>query len=182
MLGEERLPTATILWAAGVSASPAGEWLGAGTDGAGRVEVNDDLSVPGLDGTYVIGDTAAVSDARGDPVPGIAPAAKQQGRYVARAIAARIAGGKPPGPFRYRHAGNLATIGRKSAVIDLPLLRMSGRFAWWLWGIAHIYFLIGVRSPVLVALNWLRQYITYGRGARLITGQGSDRAGPPGLS
>jgi NADH dehydrogenase len=175
MLDDERLPSATILWAAGVSASPAGEWLGADTDGAGRVEVNADLSVPGLDGVFVIGDTAAVRDARGEAVPGIAPAAKQQGRYVARVIAARIAGGKSPGKFRYRHAGNLATIGRKSAVIDLPMLRLSGRFAWWLWGIAHIYFLIGMRSPVLVALNWLRQYLTYGRGARLITGQGSDR-------
>ena len=174
-LDDERLPTATILWAAGVSASPAGEWLGVDTDAAGRVEVDDDLSVPGFDEIFVIGDTASVTDARGEPVPGIAPAAKQQGRHVARVIGARIDGRSAPGPFRYRHAGNLATIGRKSAVIDLPMLRLSGRFAWWLWGIAHIYFLIGMRSPVLVALNWLRQYLTYGRGARLITGQGSER-------
>jgi NADH dehydrogenase len=179
MLDEDRLPAATILWAAGVSASPAGEWLGTGTDAAGRVEVKDDLSAPGFDEVFVIGDTAAVSDTRGKPVPGIAPAAKQQGRYVARVIGARIAGQTSPGPFRYRHAGNLATIGRKSAVIDLPMLRLSGRLAWWLWGIAHIYFLIGMRSPVLVALNWLRQYITYGRGARLITGQRSDRPDAP---
>ncbi|HKJ54270.1 MAG TPA: NAD(P)/FAD-dependent oxidoreductase [Gammaproteobacteria bacterium] len=178
MLDGERLPAATILWAAGVSASRAGEWLGVDTDAAGRVEVADDLSVPGFPNLFVIGDTAAVADPRGEPVPGIAPAAKQQGRYVARLIAARIAGRTGPAEFRYRHAGNLATIGRKSAVIDLPMLRLSGRFAWWLWGFAHIYFLIGMRSPVLVALNWLRQYLTYGRGARLITGQGSGGRDP----
>jgi len=174
MLGDDALPSATILWAAGVSASPAGEWIGAETDGAGRVIVAGDLSVPAEPDIFVVGDTAAVKDADGAPVPGIAPAAKQQGRYVARVIRARIDGQPAPGAFRYRHAGNLATIGRKAAVVDLPMLRLSGRLAWWLWGIAHIYFLIGMRSPILVALNWLRQYITYGRGARLITGQGRD--------
>jgi NADH dehydrogenase len=178
MLDGERLPAATILWAAGVSASRAGEWLGVDTDSAGRVEVADDLSVPGFPDVFVIGDTAAVTDSAGEPVPGIAPAAKQQGRFVARLIGARIAGREAPSEFRYRHAGNLATIGRKSAVIDFPMLRMSGRFAWWLWGIAHIYFLIGMRSPVLVALNWLRQYLTYGRGARLITDQGAGGRKP----
>lgn len=174
MLGEESLPSATILWAAGVAASPAGEWIGAETDNAGRVIVEGDLSVTGHAEIFVVGDTAAVKDADGQPVPGIAPAAKQQGRYVARVIRAQLAGQPAPATFRYRHAGNLATIGRKAAVVDLPMLQLSGRLAWWLWGIAHIYFLIGMRSPILVALNWLRQYITYGRGARLITGQARD--------
>jgi len=169
------LPSATILWAAGVAASRAGEWVGAAVDNAGRVIVAGDLSVPDHDGIFAIGDTAAVRDSDGELVPGIAPAAKQQGRYLARLIRARVEGRPDPEPFRYRHAGNLATIGRKAAVVDFPLLRLSGRFAWWLWGIAHIYFLIGMRSPILVALNWLRQYLTYGRGARLITYQDRNR-------
>jgi NADH dehydrogenase len=111
-----------------------------------------------------------VKDSEGKAVPGIAPAAKQQGRYVASVIRSRIDNRKTPAGFRYRHTGNLATIGRKSAVIEFPFVRLSGFFAWWVWGIAHIYFLIGVRSPVTVAINWLWQYLTYGRGARLITG------------
>ena len=152
---------------------------------AGRVVVNDDLSAPGLPNIFVIGDTAAVKDSKGQQVPGIAPAAKQQGRYVARVIRARIEGRAGRESFRYRHSGNLATIGRKSAVIELPFIRLSGLLAWWVWGIAHIYFLIGVRSPLLVALNWFRQYITYGRGARLITGyrnENSVDSSKPGLT
>ena len=132
--------------------------------------------MPGLSNVFVIGDTAAVKDATGQPVPGIAPAAKQQGRYISRVIQSRIVQQRPPKAFRYRHFGNLATIGRKSAVIELPFMHLSGWLAWWVWGFAHIYFLIGVRSPILVALNWLRQYETYGRGSRLITGY--RNAGP----
>ena len=101
---------------------------------------------------------------------GVAPAAKQQGRYVAKVIAARIEGRPPPGPFVYRDAGNLATIGRRSAVIEFPFMTLRGFVAWWIWGIAHIYFLVGVPSPVIVSLRWLWEYLTYGRGARLITG------------
>jgi len=167
----ETLPSATVLWAAGVAASPAGVWLEAETDHAGRVIVKDDLSVPRHANVFVIGDTASVKDVKGQLIPGIAPAAKQQGRYVARLVRARIEGKSEAGAFQYRHSGNLATIGRKSAVIELPFLHLSGLLAWWVWGIAHIYFLIGMRSPLLVAMNWLRQYVTYGRGARLITGQ-----------
>ena len=170
VVNDELLPSATVLWAAGVAASPAGRWLGAETDRAGRVIVADDLSVAGHDNVFVAGDTAFVLDANGDPVPGIAPAAKQQGRYIARQIRDRLNGRSDSDPFRYRHAGNLATIGRKSAVMELPFLRLSGYLAWWGWGIAHIYFLIGVRSPLTVAINWLWQYLTYSRGARLITG------------
>ena len=167
-LGSERLESATVIWAAGVAASPVGRWLGAPTDRAGRVVVQVDLSTGA--NVFVIGDAASVATADGRRVPGVAPAAKQQGRYVAHVIAARIAGRPPLPPFAYRDAGNLATIGRKSAVIELPFITLRGFVAWWLWGIAHIYFLVGVPSPVLISFRWLWEYLTYGRGARLITG------------
>ena len=176
MVDGELLPSATILWAAGVEASPAAVWLDAESDKAGRVVVEDDLSVAGHPNIFVIGDTAAVKDANGSPVPGIAPAAKQQGKYVAKRIRGRVEGREKTGAFYYKHSGDLATIGRKSAVIEFSFMRLRGLPAWWIWGIAHIYFLIGVRSPLLVALNWLRQYLTYGRGARLITGQRINRS------
>lgn len=165
-----RIRSATVLWAAGVRASGAGRWLGAATDRAGRVVVESDLSVPGRSNVFVIGDTATVGGVQGKPVPGVAPAAKQQGRYVAARLRAALGEKRHPGPFRYRDFGNFATIGRKSAVIELPFMRLRGRVAWWIWGLGHIYFLIGVHSPILVALSWLRQYLTFGRGARLITG------------
>jgi NADH dehydrogenase len=168
-LGAERLESATVIWAAGVEASPAGRWLGAPTDRAGRVLVKPDLSTDA--DVFVIGDAASLTLADGRRVPGVAPAAKQQGRYVAKVIAARIAKRPPPRPFVYRDPGNLATIGRKVAVIEFPFLTLRGFVAWWIWGIAHIYFLVGVPSPVLVSLRWLWEYLTYGRGARLITGQ-----------
>jgi NADH dehydrogenase len=170
LVGDERVESATVIWAAGVAASPAGEWLGLETGRDGKVAVAPDLSVPGTSSVFVIGDAARVVDSSGRPVPGIAPAAKQQGRYVAAVIARRIAGTAPPAPFRYRHAGNLATIGRQSAVIEFPFLKLKGWLAWWIWGVAHIYFLVGVPSPLLVSIRWLWEYLTYGRGARLITG------------
>ena len=168
-IGHERIEAATVIWAAGVAASPVGRWLELPADKSGRISVGPDLSVPGRPNVFVIGDAARVEDARGKPVPGIAPAAKQQGRYVAGVIAERIRGAEPA-PFRYRHAGNLATIGRQAAVIELPFLRLKGWLAWWIWGVAHIYFLVGVPSPLLVSIRWLWEYLTYGRGARLITG------------
>jgi NADH dehydrogenase len=167
-IGTERLESATVIWAAGVAASPAGRWLGVATDRAGRVTVGPDLAAS--DNVFVIGDAASVTAPDGARVPGVAPAAKQQGRYVARVIAARIAGRPAPPPFVYRDAGNLATIGRKCAVIEFPFVTLRGFVAWWIWGIAHIYFLVGVPSPVVVSLRWLWEYLTYGRGARLITG------------
>ena len=170
IVANERLSSATVLWAAGVAASPAADWLGAEADRAGRVIVEEDLSIAGYPNVFVIGDTAAVKDKQGNPVPGIAPAAKQQGRYVASLVRSRIGGRLVADKFRYRHTGNLATIGRKSAVIELPFIRLTGLLAWWIWGIAHIYFLVGVRSPATVAINWFWQYVTYSRGARLITG------------
>jgi NADH dehydrogenase len=169
-LGAERLDSGTVIWAAGVTASPAARWLHVPADRAGRALVNADLSVPGDERIFVIGDAAAVTTHDGQPVPGVAPAAKQQGRYVARSIAARAAGGALAEPFVYKNPGNLATIGRRRAVIEFPFVTLRGWSAWWLWGIAHIYFLVGVPSPVMVSLRWLWEYFTYGRGARLITG------------
>ena len=174
-LGEERVGAATVLWAAGVEASPAGRWLGAETDRSGRTVVEPDLSVPGHPEIFVIGDTASAVDADGTRVPGIAPAAKQQGRHVAAVILARATGRAAPPPFRYRHAGDLATIGRQAGVADFARFRLQGAAGWWLWGLAHVYFLIGFASPILVCLRWLFEYVTYKRGARLITGD--DRAG-----
>jgi NADH dehydrogenase len=169
-IGEQRLDAATVIWAAGVAASPVASWLDTETDRAGRALVAPDLSVAGAPHVFVIGDAACVTDDDGRPVPGIAPAAKQQGRYVARLIASRIGGREAPAAFRYRHLGSLATIGRNAAVIEFPFLRLKGWLAWWIWGIAHIYFLIGVPSPLLVSIRWFWEYLSYGRGARLITG------------
>lgn len=169
MLGDERLRAATMVWAAGVQASPAARWLGVGADRSGRVVVAPDLSVPARPGVFAIGDTASLVDAAGRAVPGIAPAAKQQGRYVARLIADRAAGRREEGPFRYRDYGSLATIGRKRAVADFGKLRLSGALAWMIWCTAHIYFLVGFRNRLVVGANWLWHYITFDRGARLIT-------------
>jgi len=170
-LGGERIASATVIWAAGVAAAPAGRWLAVQTDRAGRVLVAPDLSIPGDAKVFVIGDAASVATADGGRVPGVAPAAKQQGRYVARVITARMHGAAAPAAFAYVNAGSLATIGRKCAVIEFPFVTLRGWLAWWLWGIAHIYFLVGVPSPIMVSLRWLWEYLTYGRGARLITGQ-----------
>ncbi len=168
-LGEERIDAATVVWAAGVRASPAGNWLNAPTDRAGRIVVAGDFSVPGLPGVFAIGDTVLAHDAAGRPLPGVAPVAKQQGAYVARLVARRVRGAADPAPFRYRDAGQLATIGRRAAVVDFGWLRLTGWLAWWFWGLVHIYFLIGVRSRMSVALEWLWSYLTNDRGARLIT-------------
>jgi NADH:quinone reductase (non-electrogenic) len=131
--------------------------------------VKPDLSVPGLPDVFVLGDAARVSDTASGVVPGIAPAAKQAGHYVGQVIAARVSSRQAPPPFRYRHHGNLATIGRHSAVIDFGWLRLRGYLAWWLWGGAHVYFLIGVRNRLLVMIQWLWSYCMFQRGARLIT-------------
>jgi NADH dehydrogenase len=173
-IGAERVPARTILWAAGVMASPAADWLGVASDRAGRVRVEPDLSAPGAPEVFVIGDAAHL-EIRGRPLPGVAPVAKQQGVHVARAIAARIAGRSAPRPFRYRDAGALATIGRKSAVVAMGPLRLTGAPAWLLWSAAHIWFLIGFRNRIAVTLDWLWAYLTFERGARLIIGS----AGPP---
>jgi NADH:ubiquinone reductase (H+-translocating) len=166
--GGKSLQAKTIIWAAGVRASPAAEWLGAPTDRAGRLQVLPDLTVPGHPEILAVGDTVTIDGPDGKPVPGIAPAAKQQGRYVANLVKARLRG-ETPGPFVYRHAGNLAQIGKRSAVIDFGRIKLRGAIAWWIWGIAHIYFLIGLRHRLAVAINWLWIYTRSQRGARLIT-------------
>ena len=169
IIGGVFLPARTILWAAGVMASPAAVWLQAASDRAGRVIVGPDLTPPGHPDIFVIGDTAASAAWRGSPVPGLAPAAKQGGAYAARVIRARLRGKRPPPPFRYRHFGSLATIGRREAVAEFGRLRLSGPLAWWLWGVAHILFLVGGRNRFGVALEWLWDYLTMRRGIRLIT-------------
>ncbi len=179
MLGAEFLPARTTLWAAGVAASPAAEWLETPADRAGRVRVEPDLTAPGEPDIFVIGDTAFVAGADGKPVPGIAPAAKQQGRYVADLIKARLRGKPAPPPFAYRNAGNLATIGKRAAIVDFGWIKLRGRLAWWIWGIAHIFFLIGLRNRLAVALNWLWIYVSGHRSARLITQRDSAGSREP---
>ena len=169
-IGTARIEARTVIWAAGVAASPAGQWIGAKCDRAGRIEVDPDLSVHDHPKIFAIGDTARTPDASGKPLPGVAPVAKQQGRYVGRLIKARLRNTERVEPFRYRDYGNLATIGRKAAVIDFGWIRLRGFVAWLIWTVAHIYFLIGFRNRIIVALNWLWAYFTFQRGARLITG------------
>jgi NADH dehydrogenase FAD-containing subunit/uncharacterized membrane protein YphA (DoxX/SURF4 family) len=164
------IPAATVLWAAGVTASPAATWLNQPTDRAGRLKVLDNLSVPGWPNIFAIGDTALSLAWNGSPVPGLAPAAKQAGSYVAAVLRARLGSFEPPHPFRYRHRGSLATIGRQSAVADFGRIKLSGAVAWWLWGAVHIFFLLGVRNRVSVAIGWIWSYLTYRVGVQLITG------------
>jgi NADH:ubiquinone reductase (H+-translocating) len=172
--GNERIETRTIMWAAGVKASPAAEWLAAESDRAGRVKVGPDLTVPGHSNIFVIGDAALTIGADGKPLPGVAPVAKQQGNYVAEVLIAR-AQGETTAPFRYRDFGSLATIGRKRAVAQIGRFKLSGFIAWMLWSLAHIYFLIGFRNRLVVAMSWAWSYVTFQRGTRLITGMSGSR-------
>jgi NADH dehydrogenase len=164
-IGEERIAARTVLWAAGVAASPLGATLGVTVDRAGRVPVTAQLSVAGHPEVFVVGDLA-VPDGMG-PVPAIAPAAKQMGRYAAAAILAQLSG-RQIGPFRYRHFGSLATIGRMAAVADFGRIRLSGVLAWWVWLTAHVYFLIGFRNRLVVLIDWAEAYWSYRRAARII--------------
>ena len=177
VLGDAFVPAKTVVWAAGVAASPLGAMLGVPLDRAGRVQVQPDLGVPGHPDIFVAGDLAALMQANGKPVPGVAPAAKQMGRYVAHVIRARLAGAAPPPPFAYRDFGNLATIGRMAAVVDLGKLRFSGLLAWWFWLVMHVFFLIGFRNRLVVLLNWWWAYWSYQRAARIILGD--DGRDPP---
>ena len=173
-LGEETLATRTVLWAAGVAASPLGRRLGAPVDRAGRVQVAPDLSLPDHPEVFVVGDLASVTRPDGQPVPGVAPAAKQMGRHAAEVILARQRGDQAAKPFRYRDDGSLATIGRMAAVAQFGRVKLSGFPAWWVWLIAHVYFLIGFRNRLVVLLDWAWSYWTYQRHARIVTG--SDKA------
>ncbi len=166
----ERIEAATKIWAAGVKASPAAEWIGAPADRAGRVMVAADLSVPGHPDIFAIGDTANARGPDGIAVPGVAPAAKQMGRYVASRIVAGLEGRRLP-PFAYHDAGNLATIGRKAAVADFGRIRLAGLSAWIAWSLAHLWFLVGFRNRIVVFMDWAWAYATFDRSARLIVGQ-----------
>ena len=168
-IGDDWIPARTVVWAAGVIASAAGRWLNAERDRAGRAVVGPDLTVEGADNIFVVGDTAVNNGWNGNPVPGLAPAAKQGGDYAARVVAADLAGRKRPGPFRYKHQGSLATIGRSSAVADFGKLRLSGASAWWLWSVVHVLFLSSARNRLSVAVEWMWAYLTFRRSTRLIT-------------
>ena len=174
IVGGRAIAARTVLWAAGVVSSPAARWLGAQADAAGRTKVEPDLSVPHHPEVFVIGDAALSHAWAGQPVPGLAPAAKQQGAYVARLIRCRVRTQPTPPPFSYKHLGSLATIGRKAAVADFSWIRLSGPGAWWLWGLVHLGFLVGMRNRATTLLNWFWSYLTFSGGIRLITG--SDRS------
>jgi NADH dehydrogenase len=164
----ERIPSPTVIWTAGIVANPVAKWLGAEADRIGRVLVRPDLSVPGLSDVFVLGDAAHVQH-NGKPLPGIAPVAMQQGRYAAALIRARLAGQLDHPPFRYVDKGNLATVGRGFAIAEVRGRKMKGLLAWWVWIFVHIWYLIGFRNRVAVLLQWAWAYVTFQRGARLIT-------------
>lgn len=168
-IGGRRIPAKTTIWAAGVRASKAASWLQVEADRAGRVVVQPDLTLAEDPNVFVVGDTAAVKDGNNNQVPGIAPAAKQQGVHVAKIICRRLKGDNSTQAFSYRHLGNLATIGPRAAVVDFGWIQLTGAIAWWFWGLAHIYFLIGTRSRIAVAFSWLYSYLTGQKSARLIT-------------
>jgi NADH:ubiquinone reductase (H+-translocating) len=172
-IGDAFVAAKTVLWAAGVAASPLGKLLGVAVDRAGRVMVTPDLSIDGSPEVFVAGDLATVVQ-DGKPVPGVAPGAKQMGAHVATVIRARLRGEVAP-PFRYRDYGNLATIGRLAAVVDLRGFKLTGLFAWWFWLLAHVFFLIGFRNRMAVLLNWAWSYWSYQRGARIIFGSAPRR-------
>jgi NADH dehydrogenase len=173
-LGESRIESRVVIWAAGVAASPAGKWTGAATDRAGRVLIEPDLTLKGRRNVFIIGDTASLKGDDGRPLPGVAPVAKQQGAHVARTIARHVSGQSPPAPFRYADVGMLATVGRKAAVADFSGFKLRGFIGWLVWSVAHIYFLIGFRNRLAVSIDWIWSYLTFERGARLITGPVRD--------
>jgi putative oxidoreductase len=181
-LSGTRIAARTVLWAAGVEASPAAKWLQVAADASGRVKVAPDLSVPGLSNVFVIGDAAACNAWHQRPVPGLAPAAKQEGKYVASLIRSRIEGRPSSALFSYRHRGSLATIGRKAAIADFGFIRLWGAPAWWLWGAVHVGSLVGVRNRMSTMINWFWSYLTFDGSARLITGSElSSGGGQSGL-
>jgi NADH dehydrogenase len=176
-LGDNRIESRVVIWAAGVAASPAGRWTGAATDRAGRVLIEPGLTLKGHRNVFVIGDTSSLNGDDGRPLPGVAPVAKQQGAHVARAIARTVTGRAPPPPFRYADVGMLATVGRKAAVADFGGFKLRGFIGWLVWSVAHIYFLIGFRNRLAVSIDWTWSYLTFERGARLITGPVHDPRG-----
>ncbi|QNR96955.1 NAD(P)/FAD-dependent oxidoreductase [Stenotrophomonas sp. 169] len=178
-LGDQFVPARTVVWAAGVAASPLGATLDVPLDRAGRVQVQPDLTLPGHPEVFVAGDLAALTQADGRPVPGVAPAAKQMGKHVADTVRARLHGKPGPGAFTYADYGNLATIGRMAAIVHLGKLQLSGVLAWWFWLAAHVFFLIGFRNRMVVLLNWAVAYWSYQRSARIIFGDVKPPKDPP---
>ncbi len=170
IIGDQQVPVGTIIWAAGVQASPAASWLNVKADRAGRIAVEADFRVPEHPNIFAIGDTATQTDDTGKTVPGVAQGAIQGGAYVGKQILAHLVGKTQPAAFRYRNMGNMATIGRHAAVADFGWFKMKGWLAWWLWGAVHIFFLIGFRNRIAVILHWLWSFLTFKRGVRLITG------------
>ena len=176
-IGKNFIPARTIIWSAGVKASPAAQWLKAERDRAGRVLVKPDLSVPGYENIFVIGDTSHIIDKNGITVPGLAPAAEQQGQYVARLIKSRLENTPaPPEAFCYKDHGIMATIGRGKAVGQIGSWKVTGRIAWALWGLVHLVPLVGFRNRMIVAGDWMRAYFTKARSVRLITISKNDNA------
>ena len=171
----KRIEAGTVIWGAGVKASPAGEWLGVERDRAGRIPVRPDLSVVGRPDIYALGDSALAQDAGGAPLPALAQVAAQQGKYLGRALAANLASGAPMPPFRFRNRGNTAIIGRNAAVFDFGWAQLKGRLAWLLWAIIHVYLLVGFDNRLRVTLQWIWAYLTYERVARLIMGDVETR-------
>ena len=168
-LGKESIPAGTVVWAAGVAATPVAAWLGVAPGRGGRVPVGPDLQVPDRPGIYVIGDAALAYDSHGRMLPGVAPVAKQEGVYVARAVRRRLLGRGRTRPFVYHDYGTLATIGRNKALAEFGPVHLTGFVAWVAWAVAHIFFLIGFRNRVLVSAQWAFAYITRRRGGRVIT-------------
>jgi len=173
-VGGRFIPAGTVVWGAGVTASPAGRWLGVATDRGGRIQVAPDLSVPGVDGVYALGDTALAAGDDGKPLPGLAQVAKQQGQHLGRALAANMLRGEAMPAFRFRNRGNTAIVGRSAAVFDFGTRRLKGWLAWILWAVVHVYLLTGFEKRLLVSMQWLWRYLTYERGARLIIGEGAS--------
>jgi NADH dehydrogenase len=171
MIGDEHIPSRTVIWTAGVKPSPASQWLGVPADKAGRVMVQPDCSVPEREGVFVIGDTADFKE-NGKPLPGVAQVALQQGKYVASVITARVAGRKAPGPFKYFDKGNMAVVGRNFAILEVGHLRMAGFFAWVAWALIHVMFLASFGNRLQVVTLWIWTYMSKRRGSRLIMGEG----------
>ena len=165
----ETIEAETVIWCAGVKASPVKSWINVKTDEMGRVLVNEDLSISDYSNIFVIGDASYVKNKNGKPLPGLAPVAKQEGNFVAEVIKKNIHNGKPPKKFYYKNRGYLATIGRADAIVDFGWFTLKGRIGWVFWSIIHIYFLIGFRNRLMVFINWLWSYLTFSKGARLIT-------------
>ena len=167
-VGEARIEADAVLWAAGIAAAPGGGWLGVQLDRASRVPVAPDLSVPGLEGVYALGDATVLAGESGRPLPALAQVAQQQGYHLGRGLKRQLRTGAPLRPFRFRNRGNTAVIGRHAAVFDFGGLQFTGRTAWMLWSLVHVYLLVGFSNRLMVSLQWVWSYFTGERGARLI--------------